>query len=245
MARLSLKNAGDMRLARDENRRRFLISLGIDPARAYFLKQVHSKKVLIAEDLTRNRERALYPAPDYCPAPDSYPTPDSYPAPDYCPDGDGLVTGKRESVLCVTVADCLPIFLYDPVSGAFGLLHSGWKGTGIVIPAVRLMEERFDTDPSRLHATLGPCIGSCCYRVPEERYSFFRHEFGEKAARSDGGGYYLDLQAANRTLLEELGVKEITAVRDCTSCNRALSSFRRDGPEGFSLMLAVLSYRIS
>ena len=32
----------------------------------------------------------------------------------------------------------MPLYLYDPVTGVFGIVHSGWKGTGIVVDAIEL-----------------------------------------------------------------------------------------------------------
>jgi hypothetical protein len=149
-----------------------------------------------------------------------------------------LVTRDPRAVLCVSVGDCLPLFLFDESSGAFGLLHSGWKGTGIVELGVRMMRER-GTDT--LRALLGPCIGPCCYRIPRDRYQLFEREYGGEAAIRDRGDYYIDLRAANQVLLHRLGVKSVSVISDCTSCNPLLSSFRRDG-KGFSGMLAVTGY---
>ena len=46
---------------------------------------------------------------------------------------DGIITCNKSLVPIVTVADCMPIYLFEPKTGCFGVLHSGWKGTGIVI----------------------------------------------------------------------------------------------------------------
>jgi YfiH family protein len=150
------------------------------------------------------------------------------------------VTGDRRAVLCVSVADCLPLFLFDESSGAFALLHSGWKGTGIVEVGVRLIREQ-GSRKDKLKALLGPCIGPCCYRIPRDRYELFERQYGDEAVMKDEENYYIDLRAANRVLLNRLGVKNVSVISDCTSCNPLLSSFRRDG-KGFSGMLAVTGY---
>ena len=46
--------------------------------------------------------------------------------------GDGLITDNKMLVPVVTVADCVPLFLYDSKNGVFAAVHSGWKGTGII-----------------------------------------------------------------------------------------------------------------
>jgi hypothetical protein len=154
-------------------------------------------------------------------------------------ESDGMITDRPDAVLSATVADCLPIFLLDTVNGAFGLVHSGWKGTGIVVNALRAMHDRYGTLPRNVTATIGPGIGPCCYRVPEERAAFFAAQFGAATVVRDADGRpSLDLREANLALLREAGVEEMTVVADCTSCSAALGSFRRQGPESFTLMLA-------
>ena len=222
---LSIKNAGDMGLSQGKRWKKFLLGMGIDPSRAVNLKQVHSRRIVIAGNQTNGGKEDL-PFPQH-----------------KLPEGDGLLTVEKKAVLCVRVADCMPIYLFDRESGAFGLLHSGWKGTGIAGEAVRLMKARFGSDPSNLAVILGPCIGPCCYFVEEERYRLFKEHFGEKAVRSFRGQFALNLHMANITLLGGLGIDNITSVRNCSSCDSRLSSYRRDAAGGFAAgMLAVSGY---
>jgi copper oxidase (laccase) domain-containing protein len=152
------------------------------------------------------------------------------------------------------VADCLPVFLYDVEGGAFALVHSGWKGTGIVLEALRLMRERWDVRPETTAAVLGPCIRDCCYRVDGERARAFDAEFGgpasefplgpvvsERADNSGRPGFFLNLQAANARLLAGAGVRNIAVCRDCTFTDDRLGSFRREGSASYTRMLAVLA----
>ena len=41
---------------------------------------------------------------------------------------DGHVTGAAGILCCVSVADCVPVYLAHPPSGVVGLLHVGWRG---------------------------------------------------------------------------------------------------------------------
>ena len=209
-ATLSLRKAGDMRLANRERREEYLNGLGIKPEYTAYLEQIHSQKVLIPD-------RGKIPV-----------------------QGDGLVSREINTALCVTVADCLPVFLYDRQNTAIGLVHSGWKGTGIVSQALQTMGEAFGTRPPELEVLLGPCISSSCYRVDRERCLRYQEKFGEEAVMSADGEWFLDMRGANLSLLRAEGVTNITVVTNCTHCHQELGSFRRDGPEGYSLMLAVL-----
>lgn len=193
---------------------RFLRNLGFREDRpVYSCRQVHSKTVVIVTDQDAEELAEI--------------------------EADGLITRRRDAVLAVTVADCLPIFLVDRVHGAFALLHSGWRGTGIVVHALRQMEEKYASRPSQIAVSIGPGIGSCCYRIEEDRYVRFRDRFGEKSVRRQDSEYYLDLAAANTELLRGLGIKEIRVCGNCTACTPQLSSFRRDGPS-FAHMLACI-----
>jgi YfiH family protein len=218
---ISLARAGDMDLARRGSlpwRARLFAALGVDPGRVRCVRQVHSRAV-VRMDGSEPLEGPFVEA-------------------------DGMVTDRADLVLTVTVADCLPIYLVDPRTGAFALVHSGWKGTGIVLEAVRMMRSIYGTRPADLAVTIGPGIGPCCYTVPAERHDRFRSEFGPRAVqRGAEGSFRLDLRAANSSLLEREGVEDVTVVSDCTACNPLLGSFRREGAGAFTRMLAFIGGR--
>ena len=80
---------------------------------------------------------------------------------------DGMVSDRAGIMLGIYVADCAAVYLADPVGGAFGLVHSGKKGTesGIAAVALRLMMERFGTRPGNGLAQVSPCIRPPAYEV--------------------------------------------------------------------------------
>jgi len=207
---ISLKAAGDMK-TNSESRPVLLSKIGLNPANVYGLKQIHSRKVLAVDSANPPLEEA-----------------------------DGMVTRDRNITLSVTTADCLAVFLFDAKSGAFGVVHSGWKGTGIAANALDLMRERYGTNPNDAAAVLGPCIDSCCYKVDEERAAVFKKDFGQESVRETDGGYFLDLKAANIKLLKDFGVKNIAVCRECTFCDERFGSFRREG-ERFTHMAAMVN----
>jgi len=221
-AGLSLVPAGSMALSRrgtDPWHARFLRAHDVPADTACSVHQVHSQRVLVVDAATAIAALPLN-------------------------DADGMITDRDGVFLTVTVADCLPIILEDTAGPAFGLVHSGWRGTGIVLEALRLMASRYGTRASNVRATIGPGIGACCYAVPEERARLFASAYGPgSVVREHGvkdGAPRLDLRAANLVLLGRVGVASVTVVSDCTSCTAALGSFRRQGPEAFTLMLAYV-----
>jgi copper oxidase (laccase) domain-containing protein len=83
------------------------------------------------------------------------------------PGCDGIVTNQRGVALGIYVADCCAVYIVDPKTPAVGLVHSGRKGTelGVVTNAIRLMIERFGSDPSSMIVQLSPCIRQPHYEV--------------------------------------------------------------------------------
>jgi YfiH family protein len=198
----------------EKNRGNLFTKISLKPAIVYALKQIHSRTVLFVDSANPPLSEA-----------------------------DGMVTMDAAITLSVTVADCLPIFLLDTKSGAFALVHSGWKGTGIAANALDLMRERFGINNNDIAAILGPCIGSCCYKVDEQRASVFEKEFGKESVRKTSGEYFLDLKKANITLLENVGVRNIAVCENCTFCDKRLGSFRREG-EQFTHMIALANINL-
>jgi YfiH family protein len=159
---------------------------------------------------------------------------------------DGGILTKRGLYATVTVADCMPIWLFDNRTGNVALLHSGWKGTGILEHAIREMIEDYSehVDARNMYAVFGPCIGPCCYNVPFERAEYFMNRFGKssvvEAETGDGLRYYLNLRRANESLAERLSIGSITTIDHCTACSNELGSYRREGPKTFTRMLAIV-----
>jgi YfiH family protein len=93
------------------------------------------------------------------------------------PDVDALVTSVPRMPLVVRVADCGPVYFYDPIQQAIAVAHSGRKGTegNIVQATIHCMEETYGTEPENLIVQLGPCIRPPHYEVD------FAAEIGRQA----------------------------------------------------------------
>lgn len=146
-------------------------------------------------------------------------------------EADAVVSLRPGVAACVSVADCVPVLLADPESGAVAAVHAGWRGTlaRAAAEGVRALRREAGAPPERLLAAVGPSIGPCCYEVSPELAARFRAELGP-VVREDGG-VRLDLWAANRRVLEEAGLRpdRIEVLGRCTSCEAALFfSHRRD-----------------
>jgi len=224
---LSLAAWGDMRYLEGVDnpcRSAFFSYLGLDPAALRGTELYHTRRILLEG---RNGMELAGPDPA-----------EAGPAASH----DGILLRDPAKAACITVADCMPIWLLDRHSGSFGVLHSGWKGTGILAVAVRSLAEEFGSRPESISVILGPAIGACCYAVPTGRAEAFAREFGPEAVREEGGRIRLDLRAANLALALRLGLGALLSVEACTSCDPRLGSFRREGPEAFTRMAAVAAF---
>lgn len=139
---------------------------------------------------------------------------------------DGLITKEKGLVLSTFYADCVPIYLADPVKEVIGLCHSGWKGTVKEIGAktVRMMQENFGCNPADIHAAVAPSICQDCYEVSEDVIKEIQKTFQETEAlfyQKSNGKYQLNLwKACEQTLLKAgLNPENIEITDICTCCN--------------------------
>ncbi len=220
---LSLRSAGDLGWLLGQEapaRKAFLASLGLDAAQVLGTELHHTRRILFL----RPGSQTLWGSP----------------RPGEPPDGrDGFLVDPALGLgVTITVADCMPIWILDRASGAWGVLHSGWKGTGILATAVEALASAYGSRPADISVILGPAIGACCYPVPEERARGFEAEFGPGSVVWAEGSPRLDLRAANLSLAEDLGLGSVLSIEACTSCDIRLGSYRREGQASFTRMLA-------
>ena len=119
-------------------------------------------------------------------------------------DIDGLVTNVPGITLVTSYADCVPLYMVDPVKHAIGLSHSGWRGTvnRMGQETLRVMAREFGTDPKDVTACVGPSICQDCYEVGPEVIEQFAKAFDEKHHdrlfyEKPNGKYQLNLWEAN------------------------------------------------
>lgn len=159
-----------------ENRRRFFRDVGTDESQVAGAHQVHGSEVLYV------REPGQY---------------EGY---------DALITDRPGLFLTVTVADCTPVLLADIRRKSVAAIHAGWRGTvaGIVLKALKVMQDHFGTDPRHCLAYVGTCINACSFEVDADVAEHFDTAFCKWDATR--GKYLVDLKAANRAQLIEQGV---------------------------------------
>ena len=88
---------------------------------------------------------------------------------------DALSTQLSDVFVCVKTADCIPVLLWDDATHVVSAVHAGWKGTQkrIVEANIDVLQTTYGTQPSNLHAIIGPGIGSESFEVGDEVYDLF------------------------------------------------------------------------
>jgi YfiH family protein len=138
---------------------------------------------------------------------------------DCCADafGDGLITAKKDCLIGVKVADCLPVYIF--ADEKICIIHCGWRGIikGIAKKAAILFND--------YRYALGASIGLCCYEVKEDIAELFKKNY-KRVIIKRGAKYYCDLKAA---VIEDLGEEKLIDSLDfCTHCHdEYFYSYRR------------------
>ena len=196
-------NRGDDPEAVRENYRRVcaLLDCGIDEAAV--TKQVHGNVVRVVDE--RDRHVCMSTVPY---------------------EADGLVTAVRGLPLMCFIADCVPALLCDEGAGVIAAVHCGWRSSvgDILKNAVDAMCA-LGAKKENIRCALGPAIGPCCFEtdddVPEAISAWLGGETEGLFTRRADGKTMVDLRAANRRRLLQLGLAEehIDVSEECTFCS--------------------------
>ena len=175
------------------------------------------------------------------------------------PAADVLVSRDRQTAVAVRAADCVPLLMADPVTGAVAAVHAGWRGTsvGAAAAAVDALAREHGARAADLVVAIGPCIGSCCYEVGTELVDAFAEAGHERylidrwflAPAPPRGSrerprLRLDLAGANRDQLILAGVDEarIHTSGLCTAMHPdVLTSYRAEGAQAGRLAAVILA----
>lgn len=178
-------------------------------------EQVHGNKVAIVSEADRGRGALAYHT-----ALTGY---------------DGMITNTSGLYLALFYADCLPVFLFDPVKKVIALVHSGWKGTmgKIVLQAAGMMQQHYQVELKNLQAFIGPGIASCCFEIDRELSDRVRNEFHDfdSVLLQKDDRFFWDLALTNSCLLQQAGLQNenIAICKLCTKCqNELFFSYRAE-----------------
>lgn len=212
----------------EENHRRLAAEAGYDVTRLAEVTQVHGARVVDADAFfdglaDLRREEA-----------------------------DALIASRAGLAVGVRTADCVPILVADPRSGAVAAVHAGWRGAvaNIVGQAVDAMIARDPAvSPSRLVAAIGPHIRGASFEVGDEVVAAVREAMrvaggSEEGLVLEGSRPHVELSCLIRAQLRARGIAEahIEDVAGDTFAEPArFHSYRRDGASSGRMLSVIVA----
>jgi YfiH family protein len=218
-------------------------AMEVSAARLVRVHQVHGAAVVIAEDARGAQQ-----------------------------DADIIVSRDPTLALAVQAADCIPLLLADPRTGAVAAAHAGWRGLAAGVPAAAVMSltREFGGRAADLVAAIGPAIGACCYEVggdvrdrfeaagasgsqlarwflPAPIHSAANPSMSGVTGARRADRWFLDGWTSAREQLVEAGVPgaQIFLAGLCTASHPdVLCSYRRDGSPAGRIAGAIRSRRL-
>ncbi|TAF64419.1 MAG: peptidoglycan editing factor PgeF [Cytophagales bacterium] len=205
------------------NRQLIAQHLGIASHQMFFLKQIHSGKIIALDQLPTDKleDKGFWNEKNVW------------------AEADAWTTQLRNVALVVQMADCAAVLLYDSEKKAIGIAHAGWRGTvaEIVKNTLQQMKEKYQTNPQNVWAGISPCISVAKYEVGDEVVNTVKELFPMEKDNylwwnENTQKYHFDLKKANESQLLAMGVPktQISISEHCTLTeNHLFFSARRDG----------------
>jgi polyphenol oxidase len=202
---------GDDPVAVEKNRELLMQAFSL-PSKPHWLRQVHGIDVLRFDQVPEPSANFHHDEPV----------------------ADASVTSKKNIVLSVLTADCLPVLFCNKAGTEAAAAHAGWRGlaAGVLENTVRTMTSM----PENILVWLGPAAGPAAYEIGKEvRDAFVNHDAkASKAFLSTRENHWrVDLYQLARMRLQALGVSNISGGEYCSiSQPDKFFSHRRDKVTG-------------
>ncbi|GAB3563492.1 peptidoglycan editing factor PgeF [Spirosoma luteolum] len=119
---------------------------------------------------------------------------------------DALITNRPGLLVGVTVADCVPMLIYDAGQRAVAAVHAGWRGTvgNIVGHTLARMQQTYGTRAVDCYVYVGTCIDTESFGVGPEVASQFDADLVQPHPETQQP--CADLKRANVRFCQQWGV---------------------------------------
>lgn len=161
---------------------------------------------------------------------------------------DGLITKEKDLYLSLTVADCFPVFFFEPKKEVVALAHASWRTItrGLIIQIIKIMKNRFSCQSKNILIGIGPGIRTCHFEVKENLAKKFLKRFGQKVLMKRKNRFFIDLPLAIKLEAIKNGVlpKNIEDIKDCTYClKNKYFSRRREKLKELKAMMVLMGVK--
>ncbi|WP_086268829.1 peptidoglycan editing factor PgeF [Campylobacter sp. P0103] len=134
---------------------------------------------------------------------------------------DAIFTNLAQVGLCVMVADCSPVLLYDKKLNLISAIHAGRAGA--ISKIITKTIAKMGSNPKNIKTIIGPNIKKDCYEIGDLDLVEF-NKFKD--------GFKFDLDGALRFELDGIGVKDYEFSDICSHCDDRFYSYRKSGLTG-------------
>lgn len=123
---------------------------------------------------------------------------------------NALITNRPGVGLFLTIADCIPIILYDPAKHVVALIHAARQSTNLLLPqkVVEHLKSEFGSDPGSLLAGLGPAVQAESYIYDRNIYNLVTPAWKPYLHEHDPDHIEVDNVAYAKAQLVEAGLLE-------------------------------------
>ncbi|KKP93036.1 MAG: hypothetical protein US25_C0030G0006 [Candidatus Moranbacteria bacterium GW2011_GWE1_36_7] len=199
-----------------ENRKRFFQKIGISKNKIIAAEIVHGNKVEIVNEASPGMVLGV----------------------------DGLIAKSNNVFLSVTIADCIPVYFYEPRQKIIAIVHCGWRGIidGVIENAMSKILE-LGSKAEDVNVAMGPGINACHFEIRDDVLEKFSN-YSEFIVRRNEK-IFIDLKGIIRKQLSDFNVvtENIEDNRECTMESDRYFSFRRDKPEKVEAMIAIIGIK--
>ncbi|MFV0626225.1 MAG: peptidoglycan editing factor PgeF [Alphaproteobacteria bacterium] len=146
--------------------------------------------------------------------------------------GDGLVTDKKNVILCLRTADCAPVLLADWENGIVGAAHAGWRGAlrGVIENTINLMIEK-GAKIENISAAVGPCLLEKSFDAGQDMVDQFAEKNADfvKYFKPFQDKFKFDSKSFILDVLKKYPLKSTTFSDIDTYTDKNYFSYRRSG----------------
>lgn len=213
LARTSL----DAPAAVEENYRRLAAEIGYEPSQLREVTQVHGRDVLVVSSGDEAKETRARSA-------------------------DALVSREAGLAVGVRTADCVPILVGDPRSGAVAAIHAGWRG--VVARVLEPALEALGGEARTLVVAIGPHIRGASFEVSEDVAAQIAGASTPSVVLAGRARPHVDLALAVRAQLAALGVLDANVddvLGDSFAESVRFHSHRRDAERSGRQLSAIVA----
>ena len=181
-----------------ESRKKYFADMNVPPEKITGISLVHETKIF---DIETSEGNGLEPMDK---------------------DGDILFTNKPDTYLFFIIADCLGIFIFDPVKKIISLTHAGWKGVNLEAPKITIQhfKEKYGSDPKDLIVGFTPAIQKESMNfthtrgLTNEKWAKYIKRNGDETIRVDWIKFALDQIVEEGVLPENVEISQINTYID-------------------------------